>query len=194
VLTVFIMGNAAFHAEYILTGTVDFGIRIGIAAALILVMLIGGRIIPSFTRNWLVRENPGRLPVAFARFVRLFPEFQPYESFQRLLISLLGGELHPTAAWAISLVSGGTIIGFLYAQTYSALPFRNGIGKGLAFAAIAWIILNLALFPAIGLGYFAMRTSAGLGASAFSLVMVSIYGIVMGGTYAVLLKYSNRTS
>jgi uncharacterized protein involved in response to NO len=68
VLTVFIMGNAAFHAEYILTGTVDFGIRIGIAAALILVMLIGGRIIPSFTRNWLVRENPGRLPVAFARF------------------------------------------------------------------------------------------------------------------------------
>jgi len=31
-------------------------------------MLIGGRIIPSFTRNWLVRENPGRLPVPFGRF------------------------------------------------------------------------------------------------------------------------------
>ena len=136
--------------------------------------------------HWLLMMSKQQL--------RLFPEFQPYESFQRLLISLLGSELHPTAAWAISLVSGGTIIGFLYAQTYSALPFRNGIGKGLAFAVIAWIILNLALFPAIGLGYFAMRTSAGLGASAFSLVMVSIYGMVMGGTYAVLLKYSNRTS
>jgi uncharacterized protein involved in response to NO len=31
-------------------------------------MFIGGRIIPSFTRNWLVRENPGRLPAPFDRF------------------------------------------------------------------------------------------------------------------------------
>jgi uncharacterized protein involved in response to NO len=30
--------------------------------------VIGGRIIPSFTRNWLARENPGRLPAPFARF------------------------------------------------------------------------------------------------------------------------------
>ena len=33
-----------------------------------LVTIIGGRIIPSFTRNWLVRENPGRLPTPFGRF------------------------------------------------------------------------------------------------------------------------------
>ena len=35
---------------------------------MLLISLIGGRIIPSFTRNWLVRENPGRLPVPFGRF------------------------------------------------------------------------------------------------------------------------------
>jgi uncharacterized protein involved in response to NO len=34
----------------------------------LLISLIGGRIVPSFTRNWLVRENPGRLPVPFGRF------------------------------------------------------------------------------------------------------------------------------
>ena len=44
------------------------GIRIGIAVVVLLISLIGGRIIPSFTRNWLVRENPGRLPVSFGRF------------------------------------------------------------------------------------------------------------------------------
>jgi uncharacterized protein involved in response to NO len=33
-----------------------------------LIMLIGGRIVPSFTHNWLVRENPGRLPAPFNRF------------------------------------------------------------------------------------------------------------------------------
>ena len=35
---------------------------------MLLISLIGGRLIPSFSRNWLVRENPGRLPVPFARF------------------------------------------------------------------------------------------------------------------------------
>ena len=38
------------------------------AAVVALIMLIGGRIILSFTRNWLVKENPGRLPVSFDRF------------------------------------------------------------------------------------------------------------------------------
>jgi uncharacterized protein involved in response to NO len=33
-----------------------------------MIMLIGGRVIPSFTRNWLARENPGRLPAPFGRF------------------------------------------------------------------------------------------------------------------------------
>jgi uncharacterized protein involved in response to NO len=34
----------------------------------VLIMLIGGRIIPSFTRNWLARQAPGPLPAPFARF------------------------------------------------------------------------------------------------------------------------------
>ena len=46
----------------------DFRIRAAIAAIVILIILIGGRIVPSFTRNWLVRENPGRLPPPFGRF------------------------------------------------------------------------------------------------------------------------------
>ncbi len=55
-------GNALFHAEAHLRGIAETGTRLGIAAALVLVMLIGGRIVPSFTRNWLARENPGRMP------------------------------------------------------------------------------------------------------------------------------------
>jgi hypothetical protein len=42
--------------------------HIGIGAVVTVLMLIGGRIVPSFTRNWLVRENPGRLPMPFGRF------------------------------------------------------------------------------------------------------------------------------
>jgi uncharacterized protein involved in response to NO len=61
-------GNVAFHLEAHFHGGAEAGIRIGIAVVVLLISLIGGRIIPSFTRNWLVRENPGRLPVPFGRF------------------------------------------------------------------------------------------------------------------------------
>ena len=67
-LAVLIAGNIVFHAEVFWRGTADYGTRIGIAAAVSLIMLIGGRVVPSFTRNWLVRLNPGRLPQPFARF------------------------------------------------------------------------------------------------------------------------------
>lgn len=63
-----LIGNIAFHIEAHVQGSAEYGARIGIAATVLLIVLIGGRIIPSFTRNWLARENPGRLPVPFARF------------------------------------------------------------------------------------------------------------------------------
>jgi uncharacterized protein involved in response to NO len=67
-ILVLLAGNVTFHLEAHFAGAADFGIRIGIAVVVLLISLIGGRIIPSFTRNWLVRENPGRLPVPFSRF------------------------------------------------------------------------------------------------------------------------------
>lgn len=60
VLAVLIAGNVVFHAEVIRNGSADYGLRIGISALIGLIMLVGG--VPSFTRNWLVRNNPGRLP------------------------------------------------------------------------------------------------------------------------------------
>jgi uncharacterized protein involved in response to NO len=61
-------GNIAFHLEAHLEDAADYSIRIGISVVVLLISLIGGRIIPSFTRNWLVKMNPGRLPVPFGRF------------------------------------------------------------------------------------------------------------------------------
>ena len=67
VLVALLAGNGLFHWEAATTGMATHGTRIGIIAGVFLVMLIGGRIIPAFTRNWLNRENPGRLPVMFGR-------------------------------------------------------------------------------------------------------------------------------
>jgi uncharacterized protein involved in response to NO len=67
-VSVLLIGNLAFHLEAHRTGNVEYGIRIGLAGVMLLVMVIGGRIIPSFTRNWLARQQEGRMPAAFNRF------------------------------------------------------------------------------------------------------------------------------
>lgn len=67
-VSVLFVANLAFHLEVQFHGVSDISRRLGLAAAITLIMLIGGRIIPSFTRNWLVRENPGRLPAPFGRY------------------------------------------------------------------------------------------------------------------------------
>jgi len=64
-LAAFTIANAVFHWEaasgaYAAEG---YGLRTGLAATLMMIAIIGGRIVPSFTRNWLVRQGPGRLPV-----------------------------------------------------------------------------------------------------------------------------------
>jgi uncharacterized protein involved in response to NO len=68
VLGLLILGNVVFHTEVLLAGAANYGIRIGIAAVILLISIIGGRVVPSFTNNWLTRNNPGRLPVPFSRF------------------------------------------------------------------------------------------------------------------------------
>lgn len=61
-------GNLIFHIEAAAYGTSNYGKRLGIAAAILLITLIGGRIIPSFTRNWLARKGPDNLPAPYGKF------------------------------------------------------------------------------------------------------------------------------
>lgn len=94
ILLVFVIGNVIFHVEAYAGGPAEFGRRTGIAAAVALIALIGGRVIPSFTRNWLVRANPGRLPAPFGRFdiVALMI------SIPALVMWVVVPDLHATAA------------------------------------------------------------------------------------------------
>lgn len=64
-------GNVAFHLEAGSAAGHGYGLRIGIAATLSLIMMIGGRIVPSFTRNWLVKRGRGPLPQQSGTFDKL---------------------------------------------------------------------------------------------------------------------------
>jgi uncharacterized protein involved in response to NO len=67
-VAVLALGNIAFHLEAHAFGTAEYSTRLGLAAIVLLISLVGGRIVPSFTRNWLARESPGRMPAPFGRF------------------------------------------------------------------------------------------------------------------------------
>lgn len=60
--------NGLFHYGVLFGDGPEVGFRLGLAATLMLIGLIGGRIIPSFTRNWLKARAPGRLPAQSGRW------------------------------------------------------------------------------------------------------------------------------
>jgi uncharacterized protein involved in response to NO len=58
-LSLLLLGNLFVHLDALgIAQTSSLGNRIGIATLLLLISLVGGRIIPSFTRNWLVKMRP----------------------------------------------------------------------------------------------------------------------------------------
>ena len=64
--------NLLVHLEALgVAATAEPGSRLSIATLLMLISVVGGRIIPSFTRNWLARERPEIPPPAvFCSFDR----------------------------------------------------------------------------------------------------------------------------
>jgi uncharacterized protein involved in response to NO len=66
VVGIMIAGNVLFHMQAIAGehAAHGIGIRLGVAAAVLLIVIIGGRIIPSFTRNWLAKRG-GPMPAQF---------------------------------------------------------------------------------------------------------------------------------
>ena len=69
-LTLLLVGNLLVHLEALdLVDTAELGNRLGLVTLLMLISLVGGRIIPSFTRNWLAKSRPEvSPPVPEARF------------------------------------------------------------------------------------------------------------------------------
>jgi len=59
VLGLLLAGNLLVHLDALrIADTAVIGNRLGIATLLILISLVGGRIVPSFTRNWLAKNRP----------------------------------------------------------------------------------------------------------------------------------------
>lgn len=95
-LVVFGCANALFHLEAATGGygAQSQGLRLGLAAVLMMIAVIGGRIVPSFTRNWLLKQNAGRLPVP------------PMRRFDQLALGLLLATLLAWVIWPLATFTG----------------------------------------------------------------------------------------
>lgn len=123
-------------------GSVPAGLgwRLGLTAIIVLISVVGGRIIPSFTRNWLVKRNAPRLPPAHGHV----------DSFA--LVTLHAGMI----GWA--LFPGVWPLGWLLLLAAAFNLWRLGRWRGTAagtepllivlHAGYLWVIVGAALLGA----------------------------------------------
>ena len=172
VLGLLLAGNLTFHVEAHVRGTAEYGVRIGIAAIVMLIMLIGGRIVPSFTRSWLSRENPGRLPVSF-------------NQFDVLSIAIAGAAL---VAWCIAPYWIGSGIALVFAGFLQTARLARWAGDRTWRDPLV-LVLHVA-YVFIPLGFLL------LGASAFELILPSagIHAWTAGAFGGMTLAVMSRAS
>ena len=210
-LGVFILGNALFHWEaakgdYAAHG---YGLRLGLGAGIMMIAVIGGRIVPSFTRNWLVKRRSTALPV---------PPMQPFDkvALAALLVALglwvvlplgtptglalvLAGVLHALrlARWAGHRTFAEPLVTVLHAG-YAFVPLGAlalaveilAPGSfGMAGAQHFWMagaigLMTLAVMTRATLGHTGQNLTAGAGTVIIYLALIlSVFARVAGGVW-----------
>lgn len=66
-VTILALADAGFHLEAGAGGVANLSTRLGLAVVALLIAVIGGRVTPSFTRNWQAKRG-GALPAVAGRF------------------------------------------------------------------------------------------------------------------------------
>lgn len=173
-LTALSLANIAFHLSVAAKGVAPEAARAAVATYVMLIVLVGGRIVPSFTRNRLARSGSPRLPASFGRFDIL------------AMVGLLGG----LGLWTALPAGPVTAIAAVIAALLQAVRLGRWLGwrtvdeplllalhiayafvplgmVAIALAAIGWIAdasaLHVLTVGAIGGMTFAVMTRASLG-------------------------------
>ncbi|AZO39338.1 NnrS family protein [Mesorhizobium sp. M2A.F.Ca.ET.037.01.1.1] len=188
--------NVIFHVEAHYQGISDMSRRLGLGAVVVLIMIVGGRIVPSFTRNWLVRENPGRIPASFGKFdigtialsavgLAAWTFFPASLATGALLIAGAVFNSVRLARWAGDRTLGDPLvlilhIAFVFAPLGLLLAGLTVLAPGVvpaaagihAFAVGAVACMTLAVMTRASLGYTGRELAAGAGTRAIFVAIV----------------------
>ncbi len=136
-LGAFILPNAIFHWEAA-TGAFPaqgYGLRLGVGSAILLIALIGGRIVPSFTRHWLERRGVTRLPAP------------PMQALDRVALLALVVALLLWVSCPLHWMSG---IALLFAGVLHVLRLSRWCGTQTVREPLVWILHGAYLFVPFG--------------------------------------------
>ncbi len=136
-ITLFGLANVLDHAANLDLVTHGFGIRLALAVIAMLMALIGGRIVPSFTRNWLVRQGVKELPASFGLLDKA--------ALASAVAACVAWTVAPDAgATGLLLILAGLLLGARLARWRGSRTAREPIVLILHFG-YAWLAVALAL-------------------------------------------------
>ncbi len=146
--------------------------RLGLGIAVMLISLIGGRIVPSFTRNWLVQRRSPVLPV-------------PNGRADSVVLAL---SLAAVLVWVALPAHGLTAVACAVAGTAQLWRLSRWSGRHTGAEALVWVLhIGYAFVP---LGFFAVAAGQflpGIGPAAQHVWMVGAIGLM---TLAVMTRAS----
>lgn len=178
-ITLFGAANALDHLGSMGHVPHDIGWRLAIAVAVMLMALIGGRIIPSFTRNWMVREGHSRLPHPFGRIDRL--------ALVTTALAVCVWLASPDAPIAGTLlVASGLMLGLRLLRWRG----HHAIGEPILFVlhlGYAWLSAGLAL-----LGFSILSTSVPASSSIHALTAGAFGTMTMAVMTRASLGHTGR--
>ena len=166
------LGNVLFHWQVVWGGHPALAIRVAVSAYVVLVIIIGGRIIPSFTRNWINKSGRTDFPV-------------PYNNFDTTAIFAAIAAL---AAW--SLLAEGPVVGVLAAVAFLFHLVRLGRWRG-------WTTLSEHLVTVLHVAYlFVPFGFLGIGLASVGILspMASLHVLTVGTLATMMLAVMTRAT
>ncbi len=179
-LSALFIGNLLMHTDWIgwTGGTAEAGVRVGIFASAAMIAIVGGRVVPAFTRNALNRlPHPGPLPQTSAwseRLGILLPvlvvlaslPFVPPILFGCLCLAAGAVNFIRLIGWKGWLVRRSPILWILHVAFFLLAAGYLVYGSNLIFEYLSEAAaLHLIAAGAVGSMTLAMMTRAALGHS-----------------------------
>ncbi len=180
VVVILLAAQALFHWEVWRFGYSTYGGHAGMAATLLLIMLIGGRIVPSFTGNWLKKRGGEHLPAGFSRFdiVALTSAAAALAAWVALQGQAIDGRL---AAGLLVLAGIVHLVRLARWQPHrtAAEPLVTVLHAGYAFVPLGFLLAGYAAAtgdPLIGTGAVHAWTTGAIGTMTLAVMTRATLG------------------
>lgn len=137
------LANILFQTEVLVRGAPDYGVRLGCAAIVALIMVVGGRVVPSFTNNWLARQQSDKLPAPLGQFDMISIAL----AVAALASWIVEPDWHSTAALlAVAAFAQAARLGRWAGERTWREPILLILHLGYAFVPLGFLALALSIF------------------------------------------------